>query len=44
MAKGALYFRFLSDAEFQGLVYWIMGAVSDDLFTHARLTGFYKHI
>lgn len=44
-AKGALYFFFFfCDASYQALAYWIMGAISNDPFTLARYTGFYKAI
>ncbi|KAH9035631.1 MFS general substrate transporter [Lactarius pseudohatsudake] len=44
-AKGALYFFFFfGDACYQALAYWIMGAISNDPFTLARYTGFYKAI
>ncbi|KAI0297599.1 MFS general substrate transporter [Multifurca ochricompacta] len=44
-AKGALYFFFyFGDAAYQALAYWIMGAISNDPFTLARFTGFYKAI
>ncbi|KAH8992913.1 MFS general substrate transporter [Lactarius akahatsu] len=44
-AKGALYFFFyFGDACYQALAYWIMGAISNDPFTLARFTGFYKAI
>jgi hypothetical protein len=44
-AKGALFFfYFVSDAQFQALAYWIMGAISNDPFTLARFAGFYKCI
>lgn len=35
---------FFGDACFQALAYWIMGAISNDPFTLARFTGFYKAI
>jgi hypothetical protein len=37
----AVYF---GDASYQALAYWIMGAISNDPFTLARFTGFYKAI
>ncbi|KAI0275376.1 MFS general substrate transporter [Gloeopeniophorella convolvens] len=41
--KGALYFfYYFGDAAYQALAYWIMGAISNDPFTLARFTGFYK--
>ncbi|KAH9164517.1 MFS general substrate transporter [Lactarius sanguifluus] len=44
-AKGALFFFFFfGDACYQALAYWIMGAISNDPFTLARFTGFYKAI
>jgi len=44
-AKGALFFFFFfTDASYQALAYWIMGAISNDPFTLARFTGFYKAI
>jgi len=43
--KGALFFFFFfCDASYQALAYWIMGAISNDPFTLARFTGFYKAI
>ncbi len=39
--KRAVYF---GDAAYQALAYWIMGAISNDPFTLARMTGFYKAI
>jgi len=43
--KGALFFFFyFGDAAYQALAYWIMGAISNDPFTLARFTGFYKAI
>jgi glucan phosphoethanolaminetransferase (alkaline phosphatase superfamily) len=35
---------FFGDACYQALAYWIMGAISNDPFTLARFTGFYKAI
>jgi len=35
---------FFGDAAYQALAYWIMGAISNDPFTLARFTGFYKAI
>ena len=35
---------FFCDASYQALAYWIMGAISNDPFTLARFTGFYKAI
>ncbi|KAI0299908.1 MFS general substrate transporter [Russula brevipes] len=44
-SKGALFFFFFfCDASYQALAYWIMGAISNDPFTLARFTGFYKAI
>lgn len=44
-AKGALFFFFFfCDASYQALAYWILGAISNDPFTLARFTGFYKAI
>jgi len=35
---------YFGDATYQALAYWIMGAISNDPFTLARFTGFYKAI
>jgi len=44
-SKGAIFFFFFfGDAAYQALAYWIMGAISNDPFTLARFTGFYKAI
>ncbi|KZV77525.1 MFS general substrate transporter [Peniophora sp. CONT] len=43
--KGTLYFFFyFSDAAYQALAYWIMGAITNDPFKLARYAGFYKAI
>ncbi|KZV77523.1 MFS general substrate transporter [Peniophora sp. CONT] len=43
--KGTLYFFFyVSDAAYQALAYWIMGAITNDPFKLARYAGFYKAI
>ncbi|KAI0313212.1 major facilitator superfamily domain-containing protein [Amylostereum chailletii] len=43
--KGALYFfYYFGDASYQALVYWIMGAITNDPFQLARYAGFYKAI
>jgi hypothetical protein len=41
LQKRPVYF---GDAAYQALAYWIMGAISNDPFTLARFTGFYKAI
>jgi len=44
-AKGTLFFfYFFSDATYQAMVYWIMGALTNDPFTLARFTGLYKAV
>ncbi|KAH9980620.1 MFS general substrate transporter [Russula compacta] len=44
-SKGVLFFfYFFADASYQALAYWIMGAISNDPFTLARFTGFYKAV
>lgn len=35
---------YFSDACYQALVYWIMGATTNDPFRLARLTGIYKAV
>lgn len=43
--KGTLYFfYYISDAAYQALVYWIMGAITNDPFKLARYAGLYKAI
>ena len=44
-AKGALYFFFFfSNATYQALTYWIMGAITNDARKLARYAGFYTAI
>ncbi|VDC05779.1 unnamed protein product [Peniophora sp. CBMAI 1063] len=43
--KGALYFfYYISDAAYQALAYWIIGAITNDPFKLARYAGFFKAI
>jgi hypothetical protein len=45
LTKRATFFSvFFVDASYQALAYWIMGAISNDPFTLARFTGFYKAV